>query len=299
MNKQVGIVMVNFNGRNDTIECVKSLKEMDNQDFELIIVDNSPTPELEKDLSKDIVYLPNNKNLGLAIANDQGLKKSLDLNCTYTLFLNNDMTFEKDFLSKLIEAAKKYSTFGLITSKILYYGQRNVIWSAGLKDRLLLQPTSLGLNEEDGLQFNSEKEVFTGHCVVLFNNEVVKKIGLPYDDYFIMLEESEWGIRAHKHGFKNYYYPKSIAYHKVGRSMDTIADKGKVSVYYSIRNWLLTLRRDYSFFVFILGLLFHVFVLGSYYTILLAFKKKDNIPSYWNAVFDAMLNKTPNRYIKQ
>ncbi len=294
---KVGIVMVNFNDPSDTIECIKSLEEMSYTNFQIIVVDNNPTPALGKDLPKNVIYLPNNKNLGLAIGNDQGIKKALELDLPYTLLLNNDMTFEKDFLSKLVEATKLYPDFAVITSKICYYDQKDVIWSAGLKSRLLLQPSSMGLNCKDEPKFNEAKEVFSCHCVFLMNNALISKIGLPFDDYFLMFEESEWGIRAGLKGYKNYYYPKAVAYHKVSRSMDSLAEKGRVSVYFAIRNWLLTLRRNYGFFVFMLAFFFHI-ILGVYYTFMFLFVgKANNISAYWLAILDALLNRTPLRYI--
>ena len=82
--------------------------------------------------------------------------------------------------------------------------------------------------------------------------------------------------------------------------MEQISSSGRVSVYYGVRNWLLTLRRDYGAVKFVLGMLLHFFILGPYYIVVLTAKnKRENIPPYFKAIFDALLNKTPNRYIKQ
>jgi len=224
---KVTIVILNFNGANVTKECVESLKKASGS-FEIIIVDNGSTDGSDKILSKikGITFLQNKENLGYSGGNNSGIKVALKNGAEAVLVLNNDTIVEKDFLINLLRATKKAD---VISPKIYFapgfefhkdrYKLKDlgkVIWFAGGKiDWNNIMGIHLGVDEVDNGQFEKQKEIefATGACM-LIKSEVFKKIGLFDEKYFLYLEDMDFSRRVKLAGFKIYFEPSSVIWHK-------------------------------------------------------------------------------------
>ena len=92
MKPLVSVILVNYNGFEDTVECVKSLKDIDYDNYEIIVVDNgsttNPTDQQSKYLSENTIFIKHDKNLGFAGGNNIGIKTVLRHNPQYVLLLN-------------------------------------------------------------------------------------------------------------------------------------------------------------------------------------------------------------------
>ena len=94
MQPKVDIILLNYNGYEDTIECIKSLKNISYKNFDVFIVDNNSTDDSEKkilDYIKDdnnITFIQTNENLGFSGGNNVAIKKSLEKNADYICLLN-------------------------------------------------------------------------------------------------------------------------------------------------------------------------------------------------------------------
>jgi GT2 family glycosyltransferase len=257
MEPKVFIIILNWNGWKDTIECLKSLKKIGYPNYQIVLVDNGSTDEsvfqLKNFCSEDnegLIFLENQNNLGFAGGNNVGIKRALENQADYVLLLNNDTTVEPDFLTQLVKAAESDKKIGILGPKINFYDHKDRIWFLGGKiNRLLNKGTHLYYDQIDSAENlpnkSFEVDYFTG-CALLIKKEVIKKIGLMWDGYFLYYEDTDWNLKAKKNGWKIIIAPKAKIYHKVSRS----TKPGSSSyVYYHTRNGLYLAKRNGSFLI--------------------------------------------------
>ena len=107
---KVGIVISNYNGWQDTLVCLDSLQKQTFTDFEVILIDdaspNDSVAQLQNKLPPNTVFLPQERNVGFAAANNIGMRRALDDGCDFALLLNNDTSVRPDFLEKLLAENK-------------------------------------------------------------------------------------------------------------------------------------------------------------------------------------------------
>ncbi|MDI6619034.1 MAG: glycosyltransferase family 2 protein [Clostridiales bacterium] len=220
---KVFIILVNYKKYNDTIECIRSLKKIRYNNFEIIVIDNcsgnGSVDEIKANYP-DIKLFSTSKNLGFAGANNLGIKYALEHNADYILLLNNDTVVDEMFLYYMVESFNKYPDAGIVGNKILYYESKDLLWFAGGRiNWLKFRVDHYGNKERDKEIFNHEKEMdFISGCCMLIKAEVFNKIGLIDENYFMYYEDVDLCIRAADAGYKLIYNPKSFIYHKVGLS---------------------------------------------------------------------------------
>lgn len=223
---KLGIVILNFNGLEDTLECIKSIKKPKNTT--ILVVDNASTDKSKEVLEKisGIKLIINKINLGFSGGNNVGISDALKCEADLILILNNDTLVDKEFLVHLV---KKTKSADIISPKIYFsagyefhkeHYQKSdlgkVIWYAGGKiDWENIIGKHIGVDEVDHGQFNKSGEVdfATGACM-LIKREVFEKIGLFDEKYFLYLEDMDFCVRAKRAGFKIGYEPAAVVWHK-------------------------------------------------------------------------------------
>ncbi len=253
MNHQkVCIIILNWNGLEDTIECLESLKKITYPNYEVILVDNGSEgkdAEVLRERFSDYIHLiENDKNYGFAEGNNIAMRYALqNLSPDYILLLNNDTTVEPNFLTELVKVAESDPRIGIVGPKTYYYdydGRKDVIWFAGGKFSGRFGKTNhLGARRIDKGQFESIRKVdyITG-CAFLVKNETLDKIGLLSEDYFLYLEDLDLCIRAQKEQYYCFYVPKAKIWHKVSQSSG--GRIGRISLYYNTRNRALFMKKN-------------------------------------------------------
>lgn len=246
--KRVSIILVNYNGYEDTVECVESLLQIDYSNYEIIIVDNGSRDDYrrmyEKYHSSTVVaVLDSGENLGFSGGNNVGIRYALAQGCDYILLLNNDTLVEKDFLSSMVFASQEKNDEYAITNKIMYAFEKDKIWCAGGNiDYKTSRTSAFGINEIEKEEYNRIREIsFASGCCILIPMKVLDYVGLMKEDYFLYCEDTDYCLRIKKAGFKILYEPKSKIYHKVNASTNKIAG---IQTYYLVRNKLYIIK-DY------------------------------------------------------
>jgi len=245
MQKKVDIILLNWNNEEDTIECIESLKKINYDNYKIIVVDNGSKEEsiskIEKQYS-DLCIIKNESNLGFAGGNNIGIKYAIDNNADYVLLINNDTIVDENFLTELVEVGGADEKNGLLGSKIYFHSEKNRIWFVGGKVNWLKNKgTHIGLDEIDEGQYDKIKEVdyLTG-CCLLIKKEVIERIGVLEEDYFLYYEDTDFSLRAQNEGYKCIYVPESKIYHKISRS----TKPGSANyIYYHVRNGLVMAKR--------------------------------------------------------
>ncbi|MDF2564626.1 MAG: hypothetical protein K0Q53_1021 [Massilibacillus sp.] len=267
----VAIILVNWNGYNDTKECLKSLNSLSFNNFRVFVVDNCSTDNSFENLktllaNKNYLYkidlIKTEKNLGFAGGNNIAIKKAYSLGIKYIWLLNNDTVVDQRALSALVERMESNADVGIAGSKIYYYGS-DTLWFAGGKFDIRTGKTAhIGYKEKDNVIYNVEKEVdyITG-CSLIFRTNLINKIGYINENYFLYYEETDFNIRAHKHGWKILYVPKSVVYHKVSMASGGENNISPKTEYYYTRNryWVCKLNSDGTHLLAFLYMIYKAF----------------------------------------
>jgi GT2 family glycosyltransferase len=239
------IIILNWNGWQDTIECVESCRKLSYENFRILIVDNGSTDGSEAILRgrfPDIGFIQTDSNLGFAGGNNVGIRYALEQGADYVWLLNNDTIVDPEALTELVRSAGIDAAAGIVGSKIYYYNEPNKIWFAGgMWRQIKSYARHRGVNEEDTGQYDDICEVdYISGCSLMIRSQVVREIGVMPEDYFLYWEEVDWNARAVARGWKILYVPKSVVWHKVSSS---IGEDSPLHYRYSIRNALLFFQR--------------------------------------------------------
>jgi len=255
--KKVYVVILSYKENEDTLELLNSLRRINKDGFALntLIVDNFPQDPIRldvkdyEDLSLEIIY--NNRNLGFAAGNNVGISHALQKGADFVIILNNDTLVDKNFASELVKIAEKDEKIGIVVPKIFFakgfefhkdrYKEEDlgkVLWYAGGQiDWKNIIGNHRGLDEVDRGQFDEdvETQMATG-CCFLVKKEIFEKVGLYDKRYFLYFEDADFSERAKRAGFKIFYNPKSIVWHKNAQSAGVGSD---LQTYFQTRNRLL------------------------------------------------------------
>jgi GT2 family glycosyltransferase len=219
----VYVIVLTWNGKEDTLECLRSLQEVEFRNFKILVVDNASadgTSDAITALFPDVHVIVNKENLRFAGGNNVGIRYALEQGADYVLLLNNDTVVDKHFLTFLTDIAKTSPDIGMVGPKIYYNADRQRLWYAGgtivwWKGII----SHIGIREIDHGQYDEQQETdyITG-CCVLVRRSVIEKIGMLDERYFIYGEDADWCVRATRKGFKLLYVPASRIWHKVSVS---------------------------------------------------------------------------------
>ncbi|MEG6532045.1 glycosyltransferase family 2 protein [Caldibacillus thermoamylovorans] len=249
MNKKplVYIVIVNYNGLQDTIECINSIKKSTYENYKVVVVDNGSTDNSVSTLIKefrDVKLIKSQENLGFSGGNNIGIMFALNQNADYVCLLNNDTVVSKDFLKELVEVAINYKDVGIVGGQINFFDNPLKIWFGGgilSKVRGNAYHRFIHMEEEDKVII-SEEDFITG-CLQLISRDVINKVGLLNDDYFLYYEDTDYCCRVRNAGYKLIYTNKSKIYHKVSQST---GEKSALFYYYNTRNRLIFIRNNFN-----------------------------------------------------
>ncbi len=242
MQPKVFIIILNYNGWEDTRECINSLEKLSYKNFEVIIVDNGSKQKIRITTKRfKTIQFFNKENLGFAGGNNVGIKYALQNNADYILLLNNDTKVISEFLRKLVEIGENNSNFGILGSLIFKFGSNKIHFGGGKINWLYTKAThkqNLKLKVKN-LKF-IETDYITG-AGMLIKKQVIDKIGLMPEKYFLYFEDVDWCIQAQKENYKCILVPESRIYHKVSAS----TKQGSFSyIYYHTRNGFLLAKRN-------------------------------------------------------
>lgn len=254
---KVAIITLNYNGKKDTLDFLGSLKKLtiDNGQLKIIVVDNASSDESVSVIAKEFLnvdVLQAGGNLGFSGGYNKGFEYAKVWGADYFLMVNNDSVIEDpNLIDQLIKIAESKKEIGLVSPKVHFApgyefhkdkysksDQGKVIWYGGGKfDWDNIGNIHTGLDEVDTGLYDKieESDIFSGACV-LIKKEVVEKVGLLNEDYFLYFEDSEFAKRCIDAGFKIYYNGKTSIFHKVSQSTGI---GSSITDYYHTRNRLI------------------------------------------------------------
>jgi len=246
----VAIIVLDFNGKEDTLECVRSIVRIRYSRFRLYAVNNGSQESIldeVKQILPQAVVIENRENLGFTGGSNIGCRRALEDGADFVLLLNNDTVVDPEFLSPLIRMME-CPEVGMVTSKIYFYGEDRVFWAYGARvGRWTGRSTHLGVYCRDVGQFDHLRDVerITG-CAMFVRREVFERVGFLDDRFFAYSEDLDWCLRARRLGFRLQVAPDSVIWHKGHRSSGRA---GRPFITYLLaRNHLLMLRKNSDYF---------------------------------------------------
>lgn len=244
LSPKVGIIVLNWNGWRDTIECLASLSTLTYDNHQIYVVDNASTDGSETHLSAwhpGLRILQSGANLGWSGGNNVGIQTALAEGCEHILLLNNDATVRPDMLDQLVAAAE-LPTAGALGSLILSADEPNLAEFAGT----VIDPSSHFPRQISGPADDVDPaptaSIAVKGCSMLLTGTALARVGLLPDEYFLNYDETDWCYRATAAGLINYLVPSSIVFHK-----GAVAFQGTATPlyrYFIVRNRLLFAHRN-------------------------------------------------------
>lgn len=209
---KVFVIVLNYNGKETIIECLKSIYRQDYPSYELVVSDNDShdgSLELAKNYFSGAHFIKNEENIGFAAGNNVAIRFALEKFADYIFLLNNDATIEKDTLLKLVSLAEKDKKAGII-SPVILNGSGN-IWFAGGKIKWLAMKAAhfFRTNKTNGTYLTD----YISGCAMLVKKDVFREIGLLDEKYFLYYEDADFCLRARKRDFKCLVVPSAKVTH--------------------------------------------------------------------------------------
>tara|TARA_B100000963_G_scaffold358793_1_gene384322 strand:- start:10455 stop:11372 length:918 start_codon:yes stop_codon:yes gene_type:complete len=250
-DKKIAIVIVNWNQYELTKQCLLSLRKCTYNNYKVILIDNNSSDNSGKKLKsffKEIKFFQNNQNEGFTGANNRGIKYALSKKFDYVMLLNNDTEVSPDFLDPLLKTFNEDKQIGAVQPLILYW-KKELVWNYGGEFQKITGRV-ITLNRGKS-KFNIKKSKYTdwiSGCCFMLKTEVIKKIGLLDDFYFVYYEDADWSIRINNAGFKLALNFESVVFHHEGSSWKSKKRKWEGSIspmthYLNIRNHIYFVKK--------------------------------------------------------
>ena len=245
--KLLSIITINYNGLEDTCELIESLPKGDDS-IEVIVVDNNSrqdeASEIEKRYSQ-VIVIRSDQNLGFAGGNNLGIQVA---HGKYLYFLNTDTIIKKQSFNSnfqpLIDRLESSGNIGMVCPKIRFTWGNNPIQYAGYTplSPVTLRNWSIGEGEEDHGQYDTPHITPYAHgAAMMVKREIIEKIGLMPECYFLYYEELDWSEMIRRAGYEIWYEPACTVYHKESQ---TTGKASPLKTFYMTRNRLLFAKRN-------------------------------------------------------
>ncbi len=240
----VSIVTVNYKQPAVTCELLDSILKNSYKNLEVIVVDNECKEDCTYTFKKhypSVKVLNSTENLGFAGGNNLGIKASKG---DFVFLVNNDTVWTEGLVEALLSRFAENVRTGVVSPKICYFQTPQYIQYAGFTEmnNLTGRNETIGKNQKDDGQFNQARATPYAHgAAMMLKREVIEKVGLMPEDFFLYYEELDWCAHIQRAGFDIWYEPKGLIYHKESASVGKLSP---LKMYYMTRNRILFMRRN-------------------------------------------------------
>ncbi len=251
LEKLLSIITINYNGLKDTCELIESLPA-DDESLEVIVVDNASTQDEASEIERrfpHVTVIRSEQNLGFAGGNNLGIKAA---HGKYLFFLNNDTLLEvrgkrlevRDLILPLINRLENDDKIGMVCPKIRFTWGHQPIQFAGYTrlTSITLRNKTIGYGEEDKGQYDTPHPTPYAHgAAMLVKREVIEKVGMMPECYFLYYEELDWSVMIQRAGYDIWYDPALTVFHKESQ---TTGQASPLKTFYTTRNRLFFAQRN-------------------------------------------------------
>jgi GT2 family glycosyltransferase len=246
MIPSLAVVLVNFEGRADTLKCLESLRRQRVPAARVIVVDNASRqdPGIIAEQYPECILLRRAANGGWAGGNNTGIRYALRTGCRLVVLLNNDTVVAPSFVERLAAAAEANTEFGVVGPLIYSMEKPDELMTAGCRFN---RPHSAGFFQHQPMRVEvreppiiRETDVVNG-CCLMARAAVFDRIGLMDEAFFLVHEESDFCLRAHRAGVRCGVLAEPLVWHKGSSAFEQTGRH--LQRYYDARNLYRLLRK--------------------------------------------------------
>lgn len=255
----ISVITLNYNQTKVTCEFLRSLRPVTYPNLEVIVVDNNskidPTSEIKK-VYPEAVVVRSPENLGFTGGNNLGMKASSG---EYVFIVNNDTEVTAFIFERMLEGFAVDEHVGVVSPKIRYYDQPDRIQFAGFTKINPFTGRNRGIAHLEVDQGQHDQGSFSPYAhgaAMLVKRAVIDTVGVFPELFFIYYEELDWSSQITRAGYKIYYQPAALIFHK---ESITMGRESAIKAYYHNRNRILFMRRNFRTYQL---LCFYLFFLG-------------------------------------
>ncbi len=215
---RVAIIVLNYRGRDCLIPCLDSLTALSYSERDIIVIDNASgdgSLEMAERLFPKLHFVSLRENVGFAGGMNQGIREALTRGADYYDYVwlfNNDAIAEKESLTCLVKGAQENSQAGLLSPLILEKSGLRVWFAAARKNVFRMRAEHTRPLPSLLKQQSYESELLTG-CALLLTKEVIKKVGLLDERFFLYYEDADYCMRARQAGLRLLVVPGARVLH--------------------------------------------------------------------------------------
>jgi GT2 family glycosyltransferase len=218
--RKVTAIVLNWNGLQDTLQCLRSLKRSDYPNLEIVIVDNGSEDQSCVEIKRqfpDAFLIENGRNLGFARGNNIGFAAGLDHGAEFLFILNNDTIVAPDCIAELVEAIQSSESLGIVGPLMRRSLRPELVDMGGDFDfwtgTVMLRRFAPGM-EEQRVQIMD----YVWGCGLMVRADVLRAIGFFDERYEAYYEDADFCVRARARGYQTAVATRAWMLHKVGRS---------------------------------------------------------------------------------
>jgi GT2 family glycosyltransferase len=230
----IAVIVLTWNGRDLTLDCLRSLEAVATPGARALVVDNASTDgtvaAVRERYGERVAIIENSANLGFAAGNNVAIRRALADGADFILLLNNDTIVAPDFIDAML-APMSDDAVGITAPKIYYAEPRNQIWFAG-GEIFLWRGTArhIGIREIDRGQYDRERDIdYATGCAMLVRRDVFERVGELDPAYRAYFEDADFCVRAREAGYRIRYAPASKVWHRISASTGGQLSRRKVS----------------------------------------------------------------------
>jgi GT2 family glycosyltransferase len=231
-------VVLSWNGREDTLACLESLRGI-----ESVCVDNGSSDGSADAVAErfpQVELIRTEVNLGFAAGNNVGIRRALDRGADWVLLVNNDATVEPGVAVALAAAAEARPDAGVLACKVLFANSDRLWYAGAAFDPILGRSRHDGFGKADvpGELRDVARATGTGMAV---SRPAIERTGLFDEELFLYAEDLEWCLRIGMAGFAIVYVPEARVRHRVSAASGGAGSP--TTSYYETRNMLAVVER--------------------------------------------------------
>ena len=257
----VAIVILNWNGWKDTVECLASLMNSVYQDFGIILVDNGSDgdslsqinswieayaslngikPSLHREKSETlqngdprpvskIHLITLQENLGFAKGANVGIRYATANGFKYVMLLNNDTTLHPQCLGLLWDTCQKNPQFKILTPLICYHAEPDKVWMfGGSLTYTGRRKYHYGDQPKSQIKESIKTVTFVSGCALWTSATTFQEIGLLTEAFFFGEEDYDFSLRLKQAGYRIGAVRDALVYHKIGRANKQIFSQDRL-----------------------------------------------------------------------
>ena len=223
MAGSVNLFVLNWNGRDLTLDCLSSLEKVIYPNVKIHIIDNGSSDNSVVSIRNkfpDYEIIELAENHGFAKGNNTGFQ-SVKQKADYTIFLNNDTIVDPNFIDPLVNELEAISNVKQTAPKIFYEDKKEYIWFAG---GIISLWTGVirhsGIRKKDSSKFSQKRKIdYATGCCVCMRTVDFESIGMFDETFLLYGEDVDLSLRFSNQGGEILFVPESKIWHKVSASL--------------------------------------------------------------------------------